>query len=279
MKPTFIGIGAQKCASTWLYRILAEHPEVGVSEEKEIHFFSHWYDRGYQWYERHFEGNAGKQVVGEISPSYFVEPTVPKRVFDYDPNLKILVSFRHPIQRALSNHRHEVRAARYRGPDFSFEAGMRNNPMYVEQGRYGSQLERWLEYFPASQFLFVFMEDVESAPLQVAKDVFAFLGVDQNYVPQGLETRFNPSYANRYHWLVNVKDAMYRMSQLPGGALVWKFARSLGLRGLYRNVNWVNSEEAIPAALPETIEWLRQEYSGEITKLESLTGRSLAGWR
>ena len=54
-KPSYIGIGAQKCASTWLHRILAEHPDVSVPEVKELDFFSYRYDHGYQWYERCFQ--------------------------------------------------------------------------------------------------------------------------------------------------------------------------------------------------------------------------------
>lgn len=36
MKPTFIGIGAQKCASTWIYSVMKDHTEVVVSKKKGI---------------------------------------------------------------------------------------------------------------------------------------------------------------------------------------------------------------------------------------------------
>lgn len=39
MGPTFLGIGAQKCGTSWLYRNLAAHPEVWLPPEKELHFF------------------------------------------------------------------------------------------------------------------------------------------------------------------------------------------------------------------------------------------------
>jgi hypothetical protein len=37
--PHFIGIGAQKAGTTWLYRNLQEHPEVWLPPEKELHYF------------------------------------------------------------------------------------------------------------------------------------------------------------------------------------------------------------------------------------------------
>jgi hypothetical protein len=38
--PDFIGIGAQKSATTWLYSNLKKHPEVWMPPEKELHYFS-----------------------------------------------------------------------------------------------------------------------------------------------------------------------------------------------------------------------------------------------
>ena len=39
MYPDFIGIGAQKAGTTWLYQNLRAHPEIWMPEEKEIHYF------------------------------------------------------------------------------------------------------------------------------------------------------------------------------------------------------------------------------------------------
>lgn len=37
--PDFLCIGAQKSATTWLYKMLAQHPDVWMSPVKELHFF------------------------------------------------------------------------------------------------------------------------------------------------------------------------------------------------------------------------------------------------
>jgi hypothetical protein len=37
--PTFLGIGAQKAGTTWLYQHLREHPDVWMPPEKELHYF------------------------------------------------------------------------------------------------------------------------------------------------------------------------------------------------------------------------------------------------
>src|ERR671918_378664 len=37
--PTFLGIGAQKARTSWLYQHLREHPNVWMPPEKELHYF------------------------------------------------------------------------------------------------------------------------------------------------------------------------------------------------------------------------------------------------
>ncbi|MFW6275337.1 MAG: hypothetical protein ACOC2M_01735 [bacterium] len=37
--PTFLGIGVQKSATTWLAHMLREHPDIFIPPAKEIHFF------------------------------------------------------------------------------------------------------------------------------------------------------------------------------------------------------------------------------------------------
>lgn len=78
MKPNFIGIGAQKCASSWLYDILADHPEAAVSATKELDFFSYHYERSYAWYERQFPEKLGAKAIDEITPSHFNEDAAPE---------------------------------------------------------------------------------------------------------------------------------------------------------------------------------------------------------
>jgi hypothetical protein len=52
MKPTFIGLGAQKCTTAWLYNILEDHPQITLAApqdgDKDAKFFSYLYDRGFE---------------------------------------------------------------------------------------------------------------------------------------------------------------------------------------------------------------------------------------
>lgn len=279
MKPTYVGIGAQKCASTWLHRILAAHPAVCVPATKEVDFFSFNFERGYEWYEYQFAGCRTAMAAGEISPSYFCDPLVPPRVHAYAPDIRIILSLRDPVQRALSNHRHEVRVGHIQGSDFSFETALASNPLYIEQGLYATHLRRWLQYFPLEQILIVLMEDVERAPAEVARAVYEFVGVDPAFQPDGLTTRFNPSYANRSARLRAIKDSLYEYTRAPALNWLWELGAAAGLKRIYRSLNQVASEKRIPAPSPELLADLRGRFEPEVVELEKILGRSLQSWR
>ena len=188
MKPSFVGIGAQKCASTWLYDILADHPSVALGDDKELDFFSNYFDRGYQWYEERLADDATK-LTGEVSPSYFHGVDVPARIFDYDPTMRLILFLRDPIERAMSNHKHEIRIGHLAGDDLSFERGLENNPSYIEQGLYGSHLARWLEFFPRQQIHIVSFDSVITDGAKVAKGIYEFLEIETGHVSVALEKK------------------------------------------------------------------------------------------
>lgn len=280
VKPNFIGIGAQKCASTWLYRILADHPEAGVSAEKEVDFFSYRFDHGYRWYESrfaHFAGQ-GRRAIGEISPSYFCDPAAAERVARYVPDAKIVVSLRDPVERAISNHRHEVRVGHVPRGDASFESGLANNPMYIEQGLYAKHLRRWMEHFPPDRILVVLVDDIRRDHVAVTRIVYDFLDLDPSFVPPSADDRVNRSFAIRYRRLSDLKDRVYRHTGNHVWHWGWRLGTAIGLRALYRGINIVPSEDVIAAPRRETIEALRRTFEPEIRELERITGRNLERW-
>lgn len=276
--PTFVGIGAQKCASSWLHRLAASHPDVGVSQDKELDFFSYRFDHGYQWYEDRFVHCRSRQVRGETSPSYFCDPRVPERLFRYRPAARIVVSLRDPVDRALSNHRHEVRAGHVHG-DLSFAKGLENNPMYIEQSRYGTHLGRWLACFPSEQVLVILLDDVVQDPEAVARRLFRFLGVSEAHRSPLLAERANVSHAHRHRGLARLKDGLYAWAEAGApGQVLWQTARLLGVRAVYRRVNIRPSEAVIPPPKPETLARLREHLAPEVLELSRLIGRPLDAW-
>ena len=106
--PTFIGIGSLRCGSTWLYQALKCHPDVKLSDRKEMcfFFFRDMLQHDLEWYEAHFapaNGSEPKPVRGEISPEYFrLKRWQVNRIANLLPDLRIVLTLRHPIERVWS---------------------------------------------------------------------------------------------------------------------------------------------------------------------------------
>ncbi len=278
MKPTFIGIGAQKCASTWLYDILHDHPEACLSSKKELDYFSNFYDYGFQWYEENFTCDGNRPVVGEVSPSYFHGLAVPERVYQYNPDMKLILFLRNPIERLISNHKHEVRVGHIAGGDISIENGIENNPSYIEQGLYSTHLERWLEYFGKESILIVLYDDLLSDNEAVAKRVYQFLGIDYTHRSKSLKERSNVSYVNRWQLLEKGKNSLRGLIRKVGLGKIWDLIGGTGLKQLYRKYNRKPSEAVIPPMKDSTKLKLHNVFNPEIKRLEKYLDRSLSSW-
>lgn len=276
---SFIGIGAQKCASTWLHDVLAQHPGLCMpSGGKEVDFFSYHYDFGFQWYERHFEAEASR-LAGEISPSYLHAPGAAERAAHYNRDMRIILIVREPVARALSNHKHEVRIGHFRGEDLSFEAGLRNNPSYVEQGLYAKHLRRWLEFFPRQNILVLRLDDVLQRPQDVVKSLCNFLSVVDLPSEVDVFSKSNESYLVRNSKMEKAKNAARTAARSLKLGRAWEWLGDRGLRARYRQANRIAPEQAVGRPLPQTLDELKSIFRPDVDELEQLTGLSFDEWR
>src|SRR6056297_562433 len=102
----FIGIGAQKAGTSSIFHFLKEHPEICTSSKKEIHFFDKEYNylKGIKFYRKFFNNCSSKNIKGEFTPRYIYHPKVAQRIKKYFPDVKLIVSLRNPIERAISHY-------------------------------------------------------------------------------------------------------------------------------------------------------------------------------
>ena len=107
MEPTFIGIGSARSGSTWLHRSLGLHPEIQVSDPKQVCYFDQWIkSRPLDWYLSHFdpsEGASPAPVRGEVTPFYArLSRRSVESVLRLLPDIRVLLSIRNPVDRCWS---------------------------------------------------------------------------------------------------------------------------------------------------------------------------------
>jgi hypothetical protein len=201
--PQFLIIGVQKAGTTTLYNNLTQHPQLLMPGEKEVHFFDLHYDKGIGWYKNKFRNRNPfrSRIAGEASPYYLFHPMVAQRVALHLPKVKLIVLLRNPVERAYSHFQHEIKYKREHLTSFEQAIEMENQRIaadekalmegrlqksaahqsfsYISRGLYAKQIERWLEYFPISQMLFLKSEDFFANPKAELPAVYEFLGVKE----------------------------------------------------------------------------------------------------
>lgn len=216
--PDFLVIGTKRGGTTTLWEALSSHPQVQpmvpvAKHLKSPHYFYWHYHRGPAWYQGHFPTTFsrarhartyGKSVVGEASPMYLFDPRVPARVAELMPEVKIVVTLRDPIQRAVSHWNERVKEgretlsltdalaaepARLAGewdrvlaePDYY------SRPLdwysYRTRGEYADQLRRWLECVDPARIHVMRAEDLYADQRSTLRRVFEFLELDAHDLP------------------------------------------------------------------------------------------------
>ncbi|MGR9106202.1 MAG: sulfotransferase family protein [Gammaproteobacteria bacterium] len=183
----FLGIGAQKAGTTWLYRHLANHPKIHFPQGKELHFWD-WIQAGRRpekvsWYIRLFEGND-ELIKGEITPDYAVlHEYYIERIHSLNPELRILFILRNPIERAWSAAQMgltRLLMSREEASDKWFFDVFRSSAS-LARGDYEATLRRWNRVFPRERFLILYYEDLILNPRNMLKETATHLGVDPAY--------------------------------------------------------------------------------------------------
>ena len=137
MLPQFLICGGQRCGTTSLYRALAAHPAVIKAVlHKGVHYFDVGYHHGLRWYRGHFplrrRAERIQDALGvpaqtfESSPYYMYHPQALARIAADLPGVKLVVLVRDPVERAYSQHAHEV--ARGFEPEVDFARALALEP-------------------------------------------------------------------------------------------------------------------------------------------------------
>jgi hypothetical protein len=276
MEPTVIGVGAQKCATSWVHSVLGAHPQIGVSDPKELDFFSYYFDRGYRWYESHFGHMSHAAARCDTSPSYFYDPRAAERARTYKRDLKIIALLRDPVARAYSNHLHEVIKGHI--PQLQFEEGLLGNPTYVDQGRYHTHLKRWFDAFGSDQVLVLIAEEISLDPVGAAARLYDFVGVDADFVSAVASEGRNISDRAR--------SPALRRALRSGGDLMRRagleeqlvrIKSAAPVAGLLR-ANSVELRAAMPPMTDATRAKLTETFAPEMTALAGLLKRDGFPW-
>lgn len=188
----FLGIGAQKSGTTWLYHHLRRHPQICFPGGKELHFWDRVDPALVDHWQRILtpaspRTSAGQPVLaGEICPAYAtLRPGTIAALAAACPEVPLFVSLRNPMERAWS----AAVMALIRAQMLEREA---SDQWFIDhfrsaasraRGDYPGMLGRWWRYVPPSQLLVLFHDDIVEDPSTVLTSLASHLGVDPTAFP------------------------------------------------------------------------------------------------
>jgi len=273
MKPQLdvVGIGPQKTASSWLHACLAQHPGMCLPHAvKETFFFDRRFEKGWPWYWSHFRLTGPPRLTCEIGPTYFDSAAARARIAAHNPDCRVLVTLRHPVERAFSLYLHHKKKD---GLTASFEEAIRDIPGILSGSRYAEHLPAWIEAFGRERVLIILQEDILT-PERVLPTVYEFLGLAPAPLPDVAHERIN----------VRSLPARPRLARSAS-----QVARWLRARRLHTLVEWVKPwgrsfvydghEGEMPSLQEATARELEQMFAPDVRYVEQLSGRDLAHWR
>jgi len=282
----FIGIGAGKAGTTWVSEMLDSHPEICMSEPKEVNCFNEKgsyyinsenpnYNKGLAWYKKHFLHCRRGQLIGEFSPKYFFDLKAPEKIKKIFPDIKLIVCLRNPVDRAFSQYNfikyYKKKETR------SFDEVIRKEPEYIEKGLYCKHLNKYFQAFDKNQIHIIWFEDFKNYPNEVLKKLFHFLGVDETFNPLNAHQKKNAARQSRFHQIPQLMDLFTGMFIRFRLSFIIKAIKKTGVHNIIKKAN-ARMIDFTPMS-DEARSYLRQQFAEDIAGLEKLLARDISHWK
>ena len=240
---------------------------------KDLYFFDRYYDRGINWYLKHFAG-AGPQhkIVGEVCQDYLFGAEAPQRILSsLGPQVRMMVTLRDPAERAWSSYLYMLKQGETPG---SFQQALVSRPELVDHGRYGAHLERFVDVFGRDALFVGVFDDFQADPQAYVDRLHSWLGISPVVLsPAQLEARLPAAAARSVvlaraaRWAANV------VRDRDGANLVGRVKRSRLVQSvLYRELSdgrrqmSRSDREAVMDALAHDVEGLDRAFGLDLAR-------------
>ncbi|HLF62359.1 MAG TPA: glycosyltransferase [Saprospiraceae bacterium] len=191
--PDYLIIGPWRTGTTWLSEMMRLHPDTFITDPKETYYFSHlkspskfhindelmWY---LDLFEPQISHSGTRQLLGEGSATYATGLSVEVIRFIYavNPAIKIIFGVRHPVDRAWSHMKMNMRNEPEKFAGLSEAQKIKkaySRRHILEAGMYSRHLATWRAVIPEEQLYIFNFDKLEKDPASLFSEVCQFLGV------------------------------------------------------------------------------------------------------
>jgi len=281
-----MGIGAPKAGTTRIADLLGLHPEVCLSEPKEIHYFNSRMayihppgntnsEKDYGWYEKHFKHCKVDALKGEFSTGYLFDQDAPKRIKERYPNIKLIVCMRHPANRSYSQY--IMFREYFQKESRSFDEVMKLEEEFIGKSLYYKQISHFLNFFDKEQMHFIFLEDLKNEPEETLRKLYDFLEVDRDFVPEKLNSVANKAKRSKFPIVSRAMGVFTKTMIALGLSGVVDSLKKAGLKDMVISLN--SSKLKYEPMTDYARQYVLEQTIPDTEKLETLLGRDLSHWK
>ena len=274
VRPTFLFIGADRCGSKSLHNMFREHPDCYVPPIADPYFFDKNYERGLDWYFKLFaDAPADAQAIGEFSHDYIHSSEAAGRIAADLPNIKLLATLRHPVDRTFSSYASAFSAGVIRAP---FEEALDDVPMLIDYSLYADKLKVYFDRFDRDQLKILFFDDLAADPVEFGREAFEFVGlrfVEEIDYGRKMSALSKPRLPMSGYVS---KQAANLLRKLGWVELLGRLKSNKFVRGLFYKPYETADK---PQMNVETRQRLLDRFTPQVEELESMLDRDLSHWK
>lgn len=295
-KPNLFIAGGPKCGTTAMVEFLRTHPDIFISEPKEINFFADDMQRikfvdNLKDYNNLFKKATGKKIISDASIFYLYSKDAIKNIYKYNPDAKILLMLRNPLEMVPSFHSQilftdeedtedfgdalELETLRKRGKNIPRLNRVPKLLFYSEIAKFAEQIEVLRQFFTEEQIKIVLFDDFKRSNRETYLDVLNFLGLEDDGRIEF--PRVNESKKAKSKFLNKIINRPPEFTK-PIAKLLRKVLNKprLGIRSRLSHLNRAQTVNKQPDK--EVLIKLKEIYEEDIIKLQSILKRDLTNW-
>lgn len=299
-RPNLFIVGEPRSGTTALFEFLRQHPDIFMCNPKETgHFNSDFHKEIEDYHGKEdefdikdrkkymslFKGWKDEKYGGEATTHYLYSKTSAKEIHDFNPDAKIVMIFREPVDFLFSLHNQfffmgiedegdfkkalELEPLRKEGKRIPEKIRHPSQIYYGERIKFSEEANRFIEKFGKENVKILIYDDLRADNEKLYMDVVKFLGLDESFRPEF--STINDNKTLRFKKFQALTGFLYGMKRAQWKQYVpepiYNFVKSAFFK-LLRS----SSRKKIN---PELKKELKKKFKPEVEKLSDLTGRDL----